>query len=67
MKRLNEYLCALEATIAGSFLILMVVLIFVGGLARLAHFPLNWTIDLATCLFAWACFLSAHIASRRTA
>jgi TRAP-type transport system small permease protein len=42
-----------------------VLLIFVGGLARLARWPLNWTNDLATCLFAWACFLCADIAWRR--
>ena len=54
-----------EAIVAGTFLILMVVLIFVGGLARLAHVPLNWTIDMATCLFAWACFLAADIAWRK--
>lgn len=54
-----------EAIVAGTFLVLMVVLIFVGGLARLAGHPLNWTIDLATCLFAWACFLAADIAWRK--
>jgi TRAP-type C4-dicarboxylate transport system permease small subunit len=42
----------------------MVVLVCVGGLARLARYPLNWTNDLATCLFAWACFLCADIAWR---
>lgn len=53
-----------EAIVAGSFLVAMVLLIFLGGLARLAHMPLNWTTDLATCLFAWACFLCADIAWR---
>jgi TRAP-type C4-dicarboxylate transport system permease small subunit len=43
----------------------MVLVIFGGGLARLAAHPQNWTIDLATCLFAWACFLCADIAWRR--
>jgi TRAP-type C4-dicarboxylate transport system permease small subunit len=55
----------MEAVIAGSFLILMVSLVFLGGVARLAHHPLNWTTDVATCLFAWACFLCADIAWRR--
>ncbi len=66
--KMNLFLAGLnkaEAIIAGTFLILMVVLIFVGGLARLAHVPLNWTIDMATCLFAWACFLAADIAWRK--
>jgi TRAP-type C4-dicarboxylate transport system permease small subunit len=53
-----------EAVVAATFLVLMVVLIFLGGLARLMHHPLNWTTDVATCLFAWACFLCADIAWR---
>ncbi len=64
MRRVYAFLCTMEAVIAGSFLILMVGLIFLGGVARLAHHPLNWTTDLATCLFAWACFLCADIAWR---
>jgi TRAP-type C4-dicarboxylate transport system permease small subunit len=54
----------LEAVVAGTFLVLMVVLIFAGGVARTLHQPLNWTGDAATCLFAWACFLCADIAWR---
>jgi TRAP-type transport system small permease protein len=54
----------LEVVIAGTFLVLMVVLIFGGGIARMLHYPLNWTSDAATCLFAWACFLCADIAWR---
>jgi TRAP-type transport system small permease protein len=65
MHRLYEKFCRAEALVAGLFLLLMVALIFVGGLARLAHHPLNWTMDLATCLFAWACFLCADIAWRQ--
>jgi TRAP-type C4-dicarboxylate transport system permease small subunit len=57
----------LEAILAGTFLLLMVVLIFLGGVARMAGHPLNWTIDLATCSFAWGCFLCADIAWRRDA
>jgi TRAP-type C4-dicarboxylate transport system permease small subunit len=65
MRRVYALLCTMEAVIAGSFLILMVGLIFLGGVARLAHHPLNWTTDVATCLFAWACFLCADIAWRK--
>jgi TRAP-type C4-dicarboxylate transport system permease small subunit len=64
MRRFYDALCTAEAVIAGTFLVGMVVLVFAGGLARLAHYPLNWTNDLATCLFAWACFLCADIAWR---
>lgn len=54
-----------EGRIAGTFLVAMVVLIFAGGIARLVGHPQNWTTDVATCLFAWACFLCADIAWRR--
>ena len=64
MKAFYAALCRLEAFVAGTFLVLMVVLIFLGGVARLAGQPMNWTTDIATCLFAWACFLCADMAWR---
>jgi TRAP-type transport system small permease protein len=54
----------LEVVIAGTFLVLMVLLIFGGGVARMLGHPLNWSTDFATCMFAWACFLCADIAWR---
>lgn len=65
MKSVLALIWKLETIIAGSFLVLMVVLIFAGGIARMLGEPLNWTGDAATCLFAWACFLSADIAWRK--
>lgn len=53
-----------EAVIAGVFLVLMVLAIFLGGTARYFGRPLNGTTDIATCLFAWSCFLSADLAWR---
>ncbi|GAB4363906.1 MAG: hypothetical protein Kow00114_20230 [Kiloniellaceae bacterium] len=67
MRSVYAFLLRLEATLAAVFLLLMVVLIFTGGIARLLHHPLNWTIDLSTCFFAWATFLCADIAWRRDA
>lgn len=61
---LYRLLCRAEAVIAAVFLLAMVGLIFTGGVARMAGAPLNWTTDIATCLFAWACFLTANIAWR---
>ncbi|MGH8690685.1 MAG: TRAP transporter small permease [Burkholderiales bacterium] len=43
----------------------MVALIFLGGVARVLGYPLNWSTDFATAFFAWACFLCADIAWRR--
>jgi TRAP-type C4-dicarboxylate transport system permease small subunit len=62
--RVYAQLCRLEAIVAGVFLVVMVVMIFIGGVARMAAMPLNWTTDVATCLFAWACFLCADVTWR---
>ena len=67
MQILYGWVLKLEAALAGTFLLLMVALIFLGGVARMLGHPLNWTIDLATCSFAWGCFLCADIAWRRDA
>ena len=56
-----------EVWIAGTLLVLMVLLVLLGGIARFLHVPMNWTIDAATCAFAWATFLCADIAWRRGA
>ena len=60
-----QKLCAAEAFIAGTLLVLMVLLIFLGGVSRVLGYPLNWSTDFATAFFAWACFLCADIAWRR--
>ncbi len=65
VREFHRRLGRVEAVVAAVFLLVMVGLIFFGGLARLAARPQNWTIDFATCLFAWACFLCADIAWRR--
>jgi TRAP-type transport system small permease protein len=67
VRALYSKLLRLEAVLAGIFLVLMVALVFTGGVARLMRHPQNWTIDLATCCFAWATFLCADIAWRRDA
>ena len=65
LKAIYRKLCAAEAAIAGTLLVLMVVLIFLGGVSRVLGYPLNWSTDFATAFFAWACFLCADIAWRR--
>jgi TRAP-type transport system small permease protein len=67
MEKLYQRFLRAEAILAGTFLVLMVLLIFAGGVARMMHHPINWTIDLATCFFAWAVFLCADIAWRNDA
>jgi TRAP-type transport system small permease protein len=67
MQALYGWVLRLEAILAGTFLLLMVGVIFLGGVARMLGQPLNWTIDIATCSFAWGCFLCADVAWRRDA
>jgi TRAP-type transport system small permease protein len=64
MKTVYRLLTRTEAVLAATLLLLMVAVIFLGGLARMMHVPLNWTVEVATCCFAWACFLCADIAWR---
>jgi len=65
MQKIYAGLCAAETWIASVFLIVMVILIFLGGVMRMLGHPINWSTDVATALFAWACFLCADIAWRR--
>ncbi|WP_353646800.1 TRAP transporter small permease subunit [Mesorhizobium sp. WSM2239] len=65
MRTFHNAVGKIEAVAAAILLMMMVLLIFSGGIARLLAHPLNWTIDFATCFFAWACFLCADIAWRR--
>ena len=65
MQALYRRFCATQAALAAALLLAMVALIFLGAVARMAGHPLNWTGDMATALFAWACFLCADVAWRR--
>lgn len=65
MRKIYQGFLRIEATLAGFFLLLMVAMIFAGGAARMMRMPLNWTIDIATCAFAWGAFLCADIAWRK--
>jgi TRAP-type C4-dicarboxylate transport system permease small subunit len=67
LKTLYGRAMAAEAVIAATLLVLMVALIFLGGVARVVGYPLNWTTDFATAFFAWGCFLCADIAWRKGA
>src|SRR3990172_8559117 len=64
MTKLYGDICEAEAFVARITLWGMVILIFLAGVARLLKHPINWAVDMSTCLFAWSCFLSADIAWR---
>jgi TRAP-type C4-dicarboxylate transport system permease small subunit len=65
LSRFHERVIAAEARVAAALLVLMVALIFLNGVARVLGHPVNWAVDAATCLFAWACFFCADIAWRK--
>ena len=65
MRLLYRRVIAAEAFLAAALLVLMVALIFLGGVARVFGYPLNWSTDFATAFFAWACFFCADIAWRK--
>jgi TRAP-type C4-dicarboxylate transport system permease small subunit len=67
MRNLYDRLCAAEAWLASALLLIMVALIFLGGVMRTLGQPINWSSDAATAMFAWACFLCADIAWRKNA
>jgi len=64
MQAIYRSLLRLEVVLAGFCLVAMILMVLLGGVARMLHHPLNWTIDLATCFVAWAVFLCADIAWR---
>jgi TRAP-type C4-dicarboxylate transport system permease small subunit len=65
IRKLYDRLIAAEALAAAALLVVMVALIFAGGVSRVLGYPLNWSTDFATASFAWACFLCADVAWRK--
>jgi TRAP-type C4-dicarboxylate transport system permease small subunit len=64
MRRFYDQLGTIEAMVARVFLVIMVLLVFSAAVARLAGSPLNWALDIATALFAWACLIAGDVAWR---
>lgn len=65
MRKLYESFCVLEEQVAKILLAFIVLLVFVAALSRTLNYPLNWSVDIAQMLFAWATFFGADIAMRR--
>ena len=60
MRKLYERVCAAEAWVAAALLILMVVLIFLGGVMRMLGAPINWSSDAATAFRVGVLSLRGH-------
>jgi len=64
MKKLYEYICQGEIFVIKVFLVFMVGLVFIAASTRYLGYPINWSVDMAVCLFAWCTFLGADVAMR---
>lgn len=65
IKKVYKWICRIEEIVAGTFLTIIMVVVFATGVGRSLGHPLNWGIDLATFLFAWAAFFAADAALRK--
>jgi len=64
MKKLYEYICKGETFLIKVFLVCMVGLVFIAAATRYVGYPINWSVDMAVCLFAWCTFLGGDVAMR---
>ncbi len=64
MKKIYEFICKKEMLIAECALGILSLLVFAAAVGRTLYYPLNWAMDAATFLFAWAVFLGADAAMR---
>lgn len=64
MKKLYEYICKGETFVIKVFLVFFVGLVFIAASTRYMGHPINWSVDIAVCLFAWCTFLGADVAMR---
>jgi len=64
MKKLYGYICRGELFIVKVAFVFLVLLVFIAAFTRYIGYPINWSVDMAQCLFAWCTFLAADIAMR---
>lgn len=65
MKIVYEYICRFEALFVKVLFVFLVALVFIAAFTRYIGYPINWSVDMAQCLFAWCTFLAADIAMRK--
>lgn len=64
MKKIYQYICESEIFLIKIFLVFIVGLVFVAAVTRYLGYPINWSVDMAVCLFAWCTFLGGDVAMR---
>lgn len=65
MKKVYEHVCKGESFLTKVFIVFLVALVFVAAATRYMGYPINWSIDIAVCLFAWCTFLGGDVALRK--
>ena len=64
MKKLYNYIGVGELLFVKIAFVSLVLLVFIAAFTRYIGYPINWSVDMAQCLFAWCTFLAADIAMR---
>ena len=64
MKKIYGYVCIGELLFVKVAFVSLVLLVFMAAFTRYIGYPINWSVDMAQCLFAWCTFLAADIAMR---
>jgi TRAP-type C4-dicarboxylate transport system permease small subunit len=64
MKKLYEIICKGETFAIKIFMVFIVGLVFIAASTRYLGYPINWSVDMAVCLFAWCTFLGGDVALR---
>ncbi len=64
MKKFYEYVCKGEILFVKVLFVFLVALVFCAAFSRTIGYPINWSVDMAVCLFGWCTFLGADIAMR---
>ena len=64
MKKIYNHIGVGELLVVKMAFVSLVLLVFIAAFTRYIGYPINWSVDMAQCLFAWCTFLAADIAMR---
>lgn len=64
LRKAYDVICKGEIFLIKVFLVFIVGLVFVAAVTRYLGYPINWSVDMAVCLFAWCTFLGGDVAMR---
>jgi TRAP-type C4-dicarboxylate transport system permease small subunit len=64
LKKAYKFIIEWEERLAGITLVASVLVVMAGAVGRIIGYPLGWSMDMATFLFAWTVFFAADAAWR---